>query len=115
MKTITVFIVAIGILLLALFVLFKIVFGEKRKIKSLEAELKSKQKCIDELYKNAQQLAELRADADKKKEELENAKTDEEIISVIASIISDNNKLCNNDKRRSNSSSRTSAENSKKS
>lgn len=88
----------IAVLLISVILTAKIAMDEKNKINELNEEIKDKQKSIAYLYRHARELAKLRAENDKKKEELENAKTDEEIAVIVASVIADNNRLCNGKK-----------------
>lgn len=88
----------ISVLLIAVILTAKIALDEKKKINELNEEIKDKQKSIAYLYRHARELAKLRVENDRKKEELENAKTDEEIAVIVASVIADNNRLCNGKK-----------------
>lgn len=88
----------IAVLLISVILTAKIALDEKKKTNELNEEIKEKQKSIAYLYRHARELAKLRAENDKKKEEIENAKTDEEIAVIVASVIADNNRLCNSKK-----------------
>jgi nitrate/nitrite-specific signal transduction histidine kinase len=79
--------------------MFKIIANEKKKCRELEETIKAKNKSIAFLYLHAQELAEIKKDKERKDEILNDAKTNEEIAAVVASIVANNNKLCNDTKK----------------
>lgn len=95
----------IAVLVLAVFVLFRLWRKEKNVAKELREENKKKDANIAHLYRHAEELAEIRKKSGEEYGRLEDAKTDEEIAAVVAAVIAGNNGLCDGGKGRDGASS----------
>ena len=94
MKTIFILGCIIIALLIILFLSLRCYFSEQKKNQELREEIAQKNQCISYLYKNAKEIAAVNADKNKIEQEINNAKTDEEIAAIISDIIAiNNNKL----------------------
>lgn len=94
MKTIFILGCIIIALLIILFLILRCYFSEQKKNQELKEQIEQKNQCISYLYKNAKEIAEVNSDKTKIDQEINNAKTDEEIAAIISDIISiNNNKL----------------------
>lgn len=90
--TIDLILVAIILCLIAvIFIIISVLKKQVSKNKKLEEELKSQQQNTIYLFKHAQEISEITSEANKLEGKINNAKTDEEIIDVINSVISNNN------------------------
>ncbi len=87
-------ILIIVILILFLIGLAKFALSEREEEKERTKELEKKNELIAYLYKHAEELAKINAEKDALQEEINNAKTDAEIASIIAAVVdANNNKL----------------------
>ena len=87
---------AITILLLFVVSLFNLWRNERKKNKELNKQIDSQQKNLRILNEYVTEIQELQNKKSKIDNEIERAKTDEEILSIVNTIIADNNRLCNN-------------------
>jgi len=81
----------IAILILVLVIIFKAMNSLKKENKRLEGELKSAKTNIAYLYRNAEEVAKIEKDEKKVSEEINNAKSDEEIFNIVNTVIAANN------------------------
>lgn len=100
MKTVIALVITITILVLVLLLLLKILKSERERNKKLLLDIESQKKNIVALYKHAEEIADIEKNRRKRESELKEAKTDEEIISIINTIININNdRVCNNSQK----------------
>ena len=81
----------IVILILVLVIVFKTISSLKKENKRLEGELESAKTNIAYLYRNAEEVAKIEKDEKKVLEEINNAKSDEEIFNIVNTVIAANN------------------------
>ena len=79
------------ILAFAVYVAIKTLHKKTQEIKHLEGEVQKQKENMAYLVKHAQELAEIEKDQDKIQEEIQNAKSDEEVADIINAIININN------------------------
>ena len=65
--------------------------ADKKEIKRLTEELESQKKVSQELRHYAEEIAKINGDKDKVAEKIKEAKTDEEVLSIIAGLVNANN------------------------
>ena len=100
MKNVLIMLVIIGVLTAALIVTIKLLIEHKKEIKSLKEELEAQQQNIISLYKHAEEIAEIEKDRRKTDEEINESKTDEEMLDIINTVIAvNNNRVQNNSKK----------------
>ena len=99
MKAILIMAGIILLLFIVLIITLKIIFKMKRDKKLLEEKLKSEQDNILYLYKHAEEIAVIEKDRSKTDREIEEAKSDEEVLDIINSVIAVNNSRVRNDKK----------------
>lgn len=100
MKKVLIMLVIIGVLTAALIVTIKLLIEHKKEIKSLKEELEVQQQNIISLYKHAEEIAEIEKDRRKTDEEINESKTDEEMLDIINTVIAvNNNRVQNNSKK----------------
>ena len=91
MKTILIF----GAIILALIVVIIIMFlslkSDKKKIKDLSESIEAQQRNILYLYRHAEEVAEIEKDKNAVEGKIKEAKSDEEVLNIINTIISVNN------------------------
>lgn len=85
------FIVAFAVVLLLLFVAIKYIISEKNKNKKLQEELESQQQNLITLYRHAEEIAEIEKDKSRTDQIIEEAKSDEEILDIINTVVAVNN------------------------
>lgn len=93
------FVVAFAVVLLLLFVAIKYIISEKNKNKKLQEELKIQQQNSILLYKHAEEIAEIEKDKNLTDQVIEEAKSDEEILDIINTIVAINNSRVRNNKK----------------
>ena len=93
------FIVAFAIVLLLLFVAIKYIISEKNKNKKLQEELESQQQNLITLYRHAEEIAEIEKDKSRTDKVIEEAKSDEEVLDIINTIVTINNSRVRNNKK----------------
>ena len=81
----------IVILILVLVIIIKTMSSLKKENKRLEGELESAKTNIAYLYRNAEEVAKIEKDEKKVSEEINNAKSDEEIFNIVNTVIAANN------------------------
>ena len=91
MTVILILIAIIFCLIAALIITISVLKKQSDENKKLREETENQQKNIIYLYKHAQEIAEITSEANKLEGKINNAKTDEEIIDVINSVINNNN------------------------
>ena len=91
MTVILILIAIIFCLIAALIIKISVLKKQSDENKKLREETENQQKNIIYLYKHAQEIAEITSEANKLEGKINNAKTDEEIIDVINSVINNNN------------------------
>ena len=84
-------IIIILVLILTLFGVVNSAVKSKKKVKDLENAIEDKDKTLNRLYQNAEDVAEINAEKDKKQEELSNAESEEEVADIIRAVASANN------------------------
>ena len=92
-----------GIILLLFIVVIitlKIIFKQNKDKKALEEKLKSEQDNILYLYKHAEEIAEIEKDRSKTDREIGEAKSDEEVLDIINSVIAVNNGRVRDDEKK---------------
>lgn len=77
------------------YVLCKWLDKQRKENKRLKAEIETHVANVKVITEWAEKLNELEAKRRGRESEIDKAKTDEEIMSVVNTIIADNNKLCN--------------------
>ena len=90
----TVYLILIAIifcLIAALIITISVLKKQVSENKKLKEESKVQQQNIIYLYKHAQEISEITSEANKLEGKINNAKTDEEIIDIINSVINNNN------------------------
>lgn len=93
------FIVAFAVVLLLLFVAIKYIISEKKKNKKLQEELESQQQNLITLYRHAEEIAEIEKDKSRTDKIIEEAKSDEEILDIINTVVAVNNSRVRNNKK----------------
>lgn len=94
MNPITPWLVCAALFLMLAFAVYAAIktFQKKtQEIKHLEGEVQKQKENMAYLVKHAQELAEIEKDQDKIQEEIQNAKSDEEVADIINAIININN------------------------
>lgn len=81
----------IAVLIILLVVISKTMSSLKKEKERLEGELESAKTNIAYLYRNAEEVAKIEKDEKKVSEEINNAKTDEEIFDIVNTVIAANN------------------------
>lgn len=79
------------ILAFAVYAAIKSLHKKNQEIKHLEGEIQKQKENMAYLVKHAQEIAEIEKDQDKVQEEIQNAKSDEEVADIINAIININN------------------------
>lgn len=91
MKTILI----LGAIILALVAVIVIMFlslkSDKKKIKELSESIEAQQRNILYLYRHAEEVAEIEKDKNAVEGKIKEAKSDEEVLNIINTIISINN------------------------
>ena len=93
------FIIAFVIVLLLLIVISKYLIKEKKETKKLQEELATQQQNIITLYKHAEEIAEIEKDKNRTDRVIEEAKSDEEVLDIINTIVAVNNGRVRNNKK----------------
>lgn len=83
--------VIIAVLVLVLIIIAKMFRSLQEEKTRLEVEFSKQKANVVYLYRNAQEIAKIAKDEKKVSEEIQNAKTDEEIYNVINTILDVNN------------------------
>lgn len=94
MNPITPWLVCAALLVMLIFAVYAAIktFQKKtQEIKHLEGEVQKQKENMAYLVKHAQELAEIEKDQDKIQEEIQNAKSDQEVADIINAIININN------------------------
>ena len=98
MNPITGWLVALAFLVIAIAVTYtclKTLKKKNREISSLKNELNKQKAVTVELYKHAAEIANIEKQKDETTSKINEAKTDEEIINIINSVIdANNNRVC---------------------
>lgn len=91
----------IGFVILVFFLIIAIKYlvKDKKEIKKLQEDLAAQQQNIIMLYKHAEEIAEIEKDKNHTDRVIEEAKSDEEILDVINTIVSINNNRVRNNKK----------------
>jgi Tfp pilus assembly protein PilO len=90
--TVILILIAIIFCLIAAFIItISVLKKQVSENKKLKKEIKVQQQNSIYLYKHAQEISEITSEANKLEGKINNAKTDEEIIDIINSVISNNN------------------------
>lgn len=97
-------VIVIAVLVLTVFILFRLWRKEKNTAKELREENRKKDADIAHLYRHAEELAEIKRNSGEEYRRLEDAETDEEIAAVVAAVIAGNNGLCDGGKGRDGAS-----------
>ena len=90
--------IMLGIILLQAVICFfmkRMLDKQRNENKKLKAEVEVHVANVKVITEWAKKLNELKKKRKDRENEIDKAKTDEEIMSVVNSIIADNNKLCN--------------------
>ena len=103
MNNITIFLIFILIILLFAAITYfslKAYFKSKKKIKELEQMIENQKKNLIYIVRHSQELAEIDKSRSKVDKEISEAKSDEEVINIINTIIDiNNNRLPDNSKK----------------
>ena len=91
MKILLIEAAVIVVLILFLVIVFKTLSSLKKENKRLEGELEQAKTNIAYLYRNAKEIAKIEKDEKKVSEEINNAKSDEEIFNIVNTVIAANN------------------------
>ena len=91
MSATLIIIIVIAVLFILLAVAMKIISNQIKETKKLKAELEVQQQNLITLYKHAQEIAEIEKDKNRTDQIIEEAKSDEEVIDIINTIININN------------------------
>ena len=94
MNPITPWIVCAALLVMlisAVYAAIKTFQKKTQEIKHLEGEVQKQKENMAYLVKHAEEIAEIKKDQDKIQEEIQNAKSDEEVADIINAIININN------------------------
>ena len=94
MNPITPWLVCFALLIMliaAVYAAIKIAKTKSEEIKHLEGEVKKQKENMAYLVRHAHEIAEIEKDQDKVQEEIQNAKSDEEVADIINAIINVNN------------------------
>ena len=88
-------ILILGAIILALITVIVIMFlslkSDKKKIKELSESIEAQQRNILYLYRHAEEVAEIEKDKNAVEGKIKEAKSDEEVLNIINTIISVNN------------------------
>jgi septal ring factor EnvC (AmiA/AmiB activator) len=94
MNPITPWLVCFALFLMLVFAVYaaiKTLQKKTQEIKHLEGEVQKQKENMAYLVKHAEEIAEIEKDQDKVQEEIQNAKSDEEVADIINAIININN------------------------
>lgn len=91
MKTILILGVIILALIAVIIILFLSLKSDKKKIKELSESIEAQQRNILYLYRHAEEVAEIEKDKNAVDGKIKEAKSDEEVLNIINTIISINN------------------------
>lgn len=94
MNPITPWLVCVALLLMLIFAVYvaiKTFKTQKQEIKRLTSELERQKQNVAYLARHAEEVAKIERDKDKTNEDIANAKTDEEIVDIVNTIVSANN------------------------
>ena len=94
MNPITPWLVCVALLTMLVFAVYVAIKTSKRKnqeIKRLSNELANQKQNVAYLVKHAEEVAKIERDKDKTNEDIANAKTDEEIVDIVNTIVAANN------------------------
>lgn len=90
--TVTLLLVAVIICLIAaLFITINVLKKQIAEKNRLKEEVETQQQNVIYLYNHAKEIAEIHAESTKLEKEIKNAKSDEEIIDIINTVIANNN------------------------
>ena len=78
-------------LVLAFFFTIRVLKKQSDENKKLREEIENQQKNIIYLYKHAQEIAVIEKDRNKTDRDIQEAKTDEEVLDIINAIVAVNN------------------------
>ena len=81
-----------AVLILAVIVMFKLLQKKSKNIKDLENENQRLADTIDCLYKYSEQISKIKKDKEDVIHEINQAESTEDILAIIAGLVSDNNK-----------------------
>jgi Tfp pilus assembly protein PilO len=79
------------ILAFAVYAAIKTLQKKNQEIRHLKGEVQKQKENMAYLVKHVQELAEIKKDQDKLQEEIQNAKSDDEVADIINAIININN------------------------
>lgn len=88
--------IIIAVLIFTLVTTIKEMIEQKKTNKKLQQDLKSQQENLLILYRHTEEIAKIKADKDKTDAKIQGAKSDEEILDIINSVLAFNNGMCNN-------------------
>lgn len=91
MKTILILGAIIIALIAVIIILFLSLKSDKKKIKELSESIEAQQRNILYLYRHAEEVAEIEKDKNAVEGKIKEAKSDEEVLNIINTIISINN------------------------
>jgi predicted Holliday junction resolvase-like endonuclease len=91
MSATLIIIIVIAVLFILLAVAVKIISNQVKETKKLKADLDAQQQNLITLYKHAQEIAEIEKNKNRTDQVIEEAKSDEEVIDIINTIININN------------------------
>ena len=80
----------------SVYICFQLHKADKEKIKDLEKALSEQKRITAELYRHAEEIAKIANDDKKTAEAIKEAKTNEELIEIINSIVDANNERLRN-------------------
>ena len=92
-----------AVLILAVIVMFKLLKKKNKNIKELESENQRLADTIECLYKYSEEISKIRKDKEDALQEITQAESTEDILNIIAGLVSNNNdRLRNNQKKTGN-------------
>ena len=91
MKTILILVAIILALIAVIIIMFLSLKSDKKKIKELSESIEAQQRNILYLYRHAEEVAEIEKDKNAVEGKIKEAKSDEEVLNIINTIISVNN------------------------
>lgn len=102
MNTLTVIFSLIGFAILCIVILvcvFKTLLKTKKENKILKDALENQKKNLIYIVRHSQELADIKKNQSKVEKEIEEAKSDEEVVNIINTIIDVNNNRVPNNKK----------------
>jgi len=91
--------IAFLVVFFLLIVVAKYLVKERKETKELKEKVETQQQNLVELYKHAEEIAEIQKDKSRTDNVIEEAKSDEEVLDIINTIVAINNNRVSDNKK----------------